>query len=189
MPGWPVDIQVEIRDEGLKALMRDLMKNGKDLTRALKRSGVHMMTSMDKNFKMQGRPQSWKPLSPNTIAGRRKGSGVILQDKGMLRMSVLSRTSKGNIYRLGKDSLVMGSSLKIASYHQYGTSPYTIRPKTKKMLRFMTVKGMVFTKQVNHPGLPARPFALIHREDERAIADIFADHIVRSEQAKAAWMR
>jgi phage gpG-like protein len=175
---WPVDLQVEIRDEELKKLIKDLERAGKDLTPALKRSGVHMISSFDKNFKQQGRPQRWKPLSPNTIAARRKGSSAILQDKGLLRMSMLSRAARGNIYRLTKDSLVMGSNLKIAPYHQYGTQPYIIRPRTKKLLRFKTAQGWAFARLVHHPGLPARPFALIQPEDETALAEIFADHMV-----------
>ena len=175
---FPIDIRLEIHDEELQKTLRDLSKKAADIRTPLKRSGVHMMSSFDKNFKQEGRPQKWKPLQPNTVAARRKQSSKILQDKGLLRMSVLSKSGKGNIYRLTKDSLAMGSSLKIAPYHQRGTKPYVIRPKRKPLLRFKTTKGWVFARIVHHPGLPARPFVLIQDEDEKAIVDIFADHVM-----------
>jgi len=175
---FPVDIRLEIRDEKLRKMLRDLSKSAADIRTPLKRSGVHMMSSFDKNFKQEGRPQKWQPLKPNTVAARRKQSSKVLQDTGMLRMSVLAKSAKGNIYRLTKDSLAMGSNLKIAAYHQWGTKPYIIRPRTKPMLRFKTTKGWTFAKIVHHPGLPPRPFVLIQNEDEKAIVDIFADHVM-----------
>jgi len=177
MQQWPVDIQVTIKDEELKDLIKKAERTVSNLTPMLKRSGVHMISSMDKNFKAQGRPQKWKPLSPNTVINRRKGSAIVLQDTGRLRMSVLSRAAPGNIYKLTKNSLTMGSALKVAEWHQYGTPPYLIRPKTKKYLRFRTTRGIIFTKLVRHPGLAARPFVLIQREDERAMTKIWADYI------------
>jgi len=177
MQQWPVDLQVTIKDEELKRTIARAERTLSDLTPMLKRSGVHMISSFDKNFKAQGRPQKWKPLAPNTVINRRKGSSVVLQDTGRLRMSVLSRVAPGNIYKLTKNSLRMGSALKVAAWHQYGTPPYLIRPKTKKFLRFQTTSGIVFTKLVRHPGLAARPFVLIHPADERAMTKIWAQYI------------
>lgn len=50
----------------------------------------------------------------------------------------------------------IGSNVKYAAAHEYGTKPYTIRPKNKKALRFSGRHGPVFAKLINHPGLPAR---------------------------------
>jgi phage gpG-like protein len=137
-----------------------------------------MFRSFDLNFKRQGRPRKWKALSRNTIASRRKFSKKVLQDTGRLRMSVMARSAPGNIYKLTSDSLKMGSRMKIAGWHQWGTEPYTIVPKNKTILRFMTPGGPVFAKQVKHPGLPARPFVLIQNEDVRAMTKVFAEHVV-----------
>lgn len=60
--------------------------------------------------------QSWRPLSPSTVAGRRKGKkkggAKILQSTGRLRAS-FGTTSKG----LG---FVVSSKVKYAPHHQYG---------------------------------------------------------------------
>ena len=113
-----------------------------------KRLGVAGRVWVIRNFQDGGRPR-WKPLRPNTVAARRKGSSKPLQDTGLLRQSYA--------WEADASKAVVGSPRKTALWHNEGTSPYTIRPKTLGgRLAFMTAGGMVFAKQVNHPGLPAR---------------------------------
>jgi phage gpG-like protein len=50
----------------------------------------------------------------------------------------------------------IGTNVKYAAAHEFGTGPYVIRPKKGRFLRFGTPRGIVFARQVNHPGLPAR---------------------------------
>ena len=175
VPG--IELKVTIEDQGLKDTLKKMEAQGKNLTPFFKKARVLMTRSFALNFKNEGRPYKWKSLSPNTIAGRRKKSKRILQDTGRLRMSSIARSAQGNITKLSRDALKMGTRLKIAPYHQYGTKPYTIVPKNAKALSFMTAGGRVFSKKVNHPGLPARPFIMIQREDEQAMAKIALDHM------------
>ena len=175
MPG--IDLKVTIEDKELKRSLREMELRGKNLTPFLKKAQVVMTRSFALNFKNEGRPNRWKQLSPNTVAGRRKGSKRILQDKGRLRMSTLSKSAQGNITHFSKDSLKMGSRLKIAPFHQYGTRPYTIVPRNAKALSFMTAGGRIFAKRVKHPGLNARPFVMIQREDEETLMKAALDHM------------
>lgn len=108
--------------------------------------GQDHLAWIDKNFRDEGTERRWAPLSPNTIAQR--GAGKPLQDTGRLRQSFTAQVS-GN-------EVSVGTRNKIAPFHQYGTSPYSIKPRQGGALRFKTANGMVFTKDVNHPGLPAR---------------------------------
>lgn len=41
---------------------------------------------------------------------------------------------------------------------QFGTPPYVIKPRTKKVLRFEVNGKVVFAKFVNHPGIKPNPF-------------------------------
>ena len=50
----------------------------------------------------------------------------------------------------------IGTNVKYAGAHEFGTKPYTIRPRAGKVLRFGTARGVVFARMVKHPGLPAR---------------------------------
>ena len=178
MPKYGIAIRVEVDDKEFKKYMSQAIRRGKNLKPPLKRCGMVMLRSFSDNFKRGGRPKRWKRLTPNTIAGRRKQSKKVLQDTGKLRMSTLSKVAPGNIHRQGENSLVMGSNLKIAQYHQWGTKPYTIVPKNRKVLRFMTATGPAFARKVNHPGLPARPFIMIQDEDVKAFVGIFRDYVV-----------
>jgi phage gpG-like protein len=50
----------------------------------------------------------------------------------------------------------IGTNVKYAAVHEFGTGPFTIRPKNKKALRFSVGGAFHFAKQVRHPGFPAR---------------------------------
>ena len=128
--------------------------------------GMRGIKWVNDNFKREGLEIKWKPLSPNTVANRRKGSSAILQDTGRLRQSF--------DYKLTPDAVIVGTQSKIASYHNDGTKPYNIKAK-KKTLAFNVVGGRVFPKEVRHPGLPARPLIPSPKEGESiAVTEINA---------------
>ena len=172
-----VDIRVEIDDKEFNRYMRLMANNADKLRPFFNKATMIMLRSFDQNFREQGRPKHWKRLSPNTIAGRRGGSSRILQDTGRLKMSTVAKSGPGNLYRQGKDYLKMGSRLKIAPFHQYGTRPYDIVPKSAKALRFMTAQGIRFAMRVHHPGLDARPFVLIQDEDVKDLTALAIEHV------------
>lgn len=174
-----ISLSIEIKSDDLKRLLKEMEIRGKNLTPLFKKFAILMTRSFNDNFREEGRPRKWKALSKNTVAGRRKKSNRILQDKGFLRQSVLARSGPGNIRKFTKDSLTMGTRNKVAAWHQRGTKPYTIVPRNKKALSFMTASGRVFVAKVNHPGLVARPFILIQREDEDAMVKVTLDHMVQ----------
>lgn len=122
----------------------------------LRAIGMKLIAWTMQNFRVEGIERKWKPLSANTVAARRKGSSAVLQDKGLLRASWTQ--SGGNPKVIG-DTVSVTSNVKYAPFHEFGTKPYVIRPKTKKMLVFKTAGGMRFAKKVNHPGLPQRKMA------------------------------
>jgi phage gpG-like protein len=115
--------------------------------------GLRLIGWVAKNFEAEGLETKWRPLSPNTIAGRRKASSKPLQDKGLLRASWT--TARGNPKVVG-DTVSVTSNVKYAPYHEFGSGPFTIRPKTAKRLAFMTAGGMRFAKEIHHPGIPKR---------------------------------
>lgn len=113
------------------------------------RYGIQALNWINRNFQTQGGLLSagpWAKLSPNTIAGRRKGSSQILQDTGAAGL-------KGSFTMQFSDQQVaIGSSKKIALYHEKGTglygprrASYPIYPKRAKALAFK-VAGPAFNK-------------------------------------------
>ncbi len=148
-----------------------------DLRPALKRCAVYMIRSFDKNFKAGGRPIKWRALAINTKAKRRKASNLPLMDTGMMRLSSLATTGKGSIYQLRRNSLVMGTAVAYAKWQQWGTAPYIIRPIGGGLLTFPVQDGFLTTRQVNHPGLPERPFIMFQNEDVKEVERIIVDYI------------
>lgn len=72
--------------------------------------------------------------------------------------STLLRSLRGSKTRVSSSGIesALGTNLEYAGVHEYGTRPYVIRPKNRRFLRFSTPRGIIFAKQVNHPGFPAR---------------------------------
>jgi phage virion morphogenesis protein len=83
----------------------------------MKQVGMYMLLSVRRTFRSQGVPDnSWVPLSPNTIRKNPKKYGPghkLLIDKGMLLNSITYRTEAG--------AVVIGTSLKYAAVHQFGS--------------------------------------------------------------------
>lgn len=144
-------IVVDFRGLSQKIAMLTGSLNPKQFTRAV---GLVFLRWIDQNFKSQGTEKKWAPLKPSTIAGRRKGKGSgtaqTLQDTGRLKQSFSILKDDGS-------SVTVGTNLFYAKFHHVGTSPYEIRPKQSRVLRFMTPNGFRFARKVNHPGLPSRP--------------------------------
>ena len=103
-----------------------------------RRYGIQALQWINQNFRSGGgllEDGRWKPLSANTIAGRRKGSSEILQDTGILRASFTYKTSSQEV-RVGTEHFA-------AKWHEDGTKgPYEIRPRNALALAF-PVSGKV----------------------------------------------
>jgi hypothetical protein len=75
-------------------------------------------------------------------------------DTGNLRAhNQMTASRTGN----GARGLVYNDAEYAAVVHD-GSGPYTIRPRTKKALRFTVGGQVVFAKSVRHPGTRARPW-------------------------------
>lgn len=104
------------------------------------------------NLRDAGTEQPHQPMSPNTLV------------KGKSRSSARHFSSRFRAFlqqsytvKVDGDHVDVGTANEMAKLHHYGTHPYTIRPKAKgTLLHFKTVRGMVFVREVHHPGIPAR---------------------------------
>jgi phage gpG-like protein len=113
-------------------------------------------------------------LRPAPWPARKRGSNPLLKKSGILQRSIGIRT-------VSNDFAVVGTDRPYAIYHQRGTSPYVIRPKSKRYLFWSGASHPV--RKVNHPGLPARPFFPVRgnqlvpearRDATRAMARVLA---------------
>ena len=89
-----------------------------DLSFAMEQAGRYMQGSVLANFRAQGRPEGWQPLSAGTV--RRKGHAVILYETGRLMSSVT--------YSAGPDSFSLGAPVPYARAQQEGGGHMPARP-------------------------------------------------------------
>jgi len=162
-------------DEALQKALSKIARGTSNLTPLHKRFGVSGVSWVSKNFQKGGSPK-WKPLSPNTVASRRGGGAQTLRDRGTLWQS-FSHESDARSSRVG-------SPLKTALWHNEGTKPYKIRPKSiGGRLAFMTSDGLVFRGEVNHPGLPIRRMLPTREqaavEIQKPVADMYLQDLIK----------
>lgn len=166
-------------DEELKRLLDNIKRRGNSLRVPMKRTGILMLRSTDKNFKAQGRPNKWKPLKQATIDKRRKeGKGAkILQDNGRLKQSI--------VYLAGNNEVAIGTNVEYARIHNQGGTvripPMTIRPKNASALHWVQNGKHVFAKKADIPArkvnMPKRTFLMFQKEDKNNIVRIFRDYL------------
>jgi phage virion morphogenesis protein len=90
-------------------------------------------------------------------------SGKILTDTARLRNSI--------DYAIAGDTILVGSNVIYALIHQTGG---TIKPKTKKALKFKIGDKWIVAKQVT---IKARPYLGISKGDWKEIADTISDFV------------
>jgi phage gpG-like protein len=176
-------ISYEIKDDDkVKALLRKAGDKAKDLRIPLKRCGILMLSSIDKNFRSEGRPKRWAPLSPMTIAMRRKrGKGAkILQDTGKGKGSIVYKV-------VSNQEVQIGTNLGYMKIHQTGGSikipARTIRPVKAKVLHWVDPKtgedifSMVAHQKARTAKIPQRKFLLFQENDKKNIVRIFTEYL------------
>jgi len=131
--------------------------------------------------------QEWPPLADNTLVQRRgprararKGAEV---DPRAINARALRDTGTGarSITSVAGDGWVeAGAGVDYMAYQHGGTGPYTIMPREAPALAFMTMDGLVVTPIVQHPGIPARPFVGINREDIDSMLEMTYRRLMRA---------
>tara|TARA_Y100000310_G_scaffold345364_1_gene464156 strand:+ start:647 stop:1198 length:552 start_codon:yes stop_codon:yes gene_type:complete len=177
-------IDFDFRD--VNRLIDDIRERGKDVRIAMQFASVVAMSSIVRNFKEQGRPKPWKPLSESTKEMRRKGSksrhgDKILMDFGRLWQSFTPQSAYSDV-QISLNQMRVGTKVKYAKYHQEGTPPYTIYPKNKKALFWLAAPHPVAV--VDHPGLKARPFAMWQTQDIDIIQNGLLDYVLEGTRPK-----
>ena len=176
------DIEIKINKRQFNRLEKVTLGLGKYVSKpvkALKQIGLYMLGSIEKNFEEEGRPIRWVPLSPITIARRRKGKspyGIrILSDTGNLKNSVSFKVKEDG------SSVSIGTNVKYAPTHQFGSNiPKHVslkkRSKALKMLRAGKTKKA--TKMISpFFRVPKRPFLMFQEEDVEAIRQIIVTNL------------
>ena len=58
----------------------------------------------------------------------------------------------------GYSNYILFTPVEYAAANEFGTSPYIIKPSSKKALKFKSGTNTIFSKSVMHPGIKATPY-------------------------------
>lgn len=175
MAGFSISVNTTGARNALTKFTRDFSEKS-----YLKLVHLRFLSWVDENFRKHGSDRKWKPLSPNTIAGRRKqGRGGVqpLRDTGRMAQSFTA----GSRIEFAQGQVRIGTPDPKAEWHHFGTAPHTINPRNRKVLRFVVAGAggaeFVFRKQVHHPGLPARPLLPTESTARRILGEVLDGYV------------
>lgn len=130
--GGFLDITFEV--SGQEPIQRKLATFGariENMSEAWEEVGYALQMDFIENFAEEGGVfgkgawAQWQPLRPATAADRRRlgypGEHPILVREGDLMASVTIRGAANNVFEVGPNSLVLGTTDYKAKYHQFGT--------------------------------------------------------------------
>jgi phage gpG-like protein len=104
-----------------------------------KLAGLDILAFVADNFQTEGASggSPWQPLSPFTIARRRKGRGgggiKILQDTGRLKQSFISGRPDNVFRQFGGKGIDVGTTVSYAPKHEFGDSGPPRIPQRKML--------------------------------------------------------
>lgn len=82
---------------------------------------------------------------------------------GRLRSSLTVLVGRGP----GGPEVLVGTNVRYGAVHEFGAPPYEIRPRRRKVLRFLSRGAVVFARRVQHPGHRARRWLRTAGEESR----------------------
>jgi phage gpG-like protein len=132
-------VSVAVVRNDLKPLV-DLIIAAQKVDRPLREIGFAWLQLVRRGFALSRDPygNAWLPV--------KRGGKPLLNTGGTLRDRFAFVASQADV--------VVGTNVKIAEYHQYGTRPFTILPRRRLALSWRGAQHPV--RQVRHPGLPKR---------------------------------
>ena len=173
-----INIRVDIKEANRKLRRLINLINVRELLMAI---GQRHIKWMDENLKRAGIEKRHKKMAKSTITARPTRSS-----SSHFSSRYRSRLSQSMTVRLlGLEAVVAGTEDEFAEIHHKGTGPYIIRPKKAGgFLRFESGGGIVFAKQVNHPGIPSRSLLPTKFTSERLARGIL-DAIIKRKVREA----
>lgn len=130
--GGFLDISFEV--QGQREVLGKLHTAGakiENMAPAWEQVGTELLKDFAQNFQDEGGAfgkgawAQWAPLASSTVMERKRlgypGEHPILVREGTLMASATERGAAGNVFEVGANSLVVGTTIRYAKYHQFGS--------------------------------------------------------------------
>lgn len=149
-----IETTIAIDDSELKNIIKKVRAKFSNLQPAMSIVGEILLTSIQRNFEVGGRPQKWTPLKKATIKQRtaqKKWPGQIL-----IRTGVSGGLLGSISYRAAADHVTLSANKKYAAIHHFGGKA----GRGHKVL------------------MPARPYMMVQDEDWAEIKAALGDYLM-----------
>lgn len=136
---------------------------------------LRLVAYIAESFETRGRG-SWQPLTKGTIALRRQGGDAPLQDTGEYRKSWTGQAGGGDPAAKTDDKTYVSvgtAMMPLAEWQEHGTKPFMIRTTKRTLAARLRGGGfMVFGREVQNPGIPARPVLPDPQDARRMLQEV-----------------
>ena len=146
-----VRFKVTVKDnQQVKFYLKRRRKKALNLVIPLKKAGLLMLRSINRNFESSGRPNKWKPLKRSTLLAKvRKG----FSPKPLIRSGAMKRSIT---FTSNRKRLAIGTSIVYGAIHQFGG----------RAGRHLSAK------------IPKRTYLLFQNQDLEDIEELITDHLL-----------
>lgn len=172
--GNTMELHNRIDDTKFQERLKEIKAKGRDLQPALEVCAEIVVSSVEKNFDVQGRfsePGSWRGGSnkwPQSAAAKARG-GMTLSDSGQLRASIQSQVSN--------DQAEVGTNKAYAARRNFGfDGSVTVKSYTRQTKSGKTVTVREHKRNIHDP---AYPFMVVQDEDVEEMLDVTTDHLLQ----------
>jgi phage virion morphogenesis protein len=151
-------INIQVDDKKILRALRELKRRGTDLAEPMQRISAVMLSSVQQNFRDEGRPEKWQGLAPSTIKQREKEGkwpGMILQKSQAGLLQSIQADSDSTSAEVGTNKLFPDSDKSAGAIHHFGGQ---------------AGRGLQVT-------IPARPFLVLQEDDKADILEIVRGRI------------
>lgn len=185
-------IELEFRDEQIRALLNAIIRKTGDASEAFEGIGDEMLLSIEKNFAAGGRYSSpediiggskkWRPLSETTLAiKRRQGKPIppqiLVVSQGGLAASINKKVSKDHVEVYASKEYAAMQQFG-AKKGQFGVQEVLFAAHSRYIAgKKRPVKAHKRKVKVPFGNVPARPFMTLHPESIDIIIGMLGDYI------------
>jgi phage virion morphogenesis protein len=152
-------ISIAVDRKAIDDRLKKLLDKGSNLAPAMKSCAAIMLSSVQQNFREEGRPYKWRPWAPATVKQRKKEGkypGTILQKSQAGLLQSIQAVSDSTSAAVGTNKLFPNSDKSAGAIHNFGGQ---------------AGRGLQVT-------IPKREFLMLQNEDEQDILDTVEKHVM-----------
>lgn len=160
-------VSMKVRSREVLGMLFGVRARMEDRPALLKIAGQILVTSIQRNFEVGGRPTKWAPLSPVTLKRRKGNKPLVVKGMGGGLMGSIHYVVEGDKLKVGTPKVQGGTLHFGAKKGAFGTVAVKVAAHTRVTEKYgeIAVKAHTRNQAIPWGDIPARNFVVVQDED------------------------